>query len=55
MFQPGDDLRFGFKAANEIGLIGKLGQNDLDRYLSPDPRLVGPIDLTEATCPDEFL
>ena len=54
MFQPGDKLRFGFKAANEVGLVGELGENDLDRDLAPDGGLVGAVHDAEPPTADSL-
>ena len=44
VLQLGDQLRFAFEAADEVRLVGILGQDDFDRHLTVDQRLVGAVD-----------
>jgi hypothetical protein len=37
-------LRFAFKAADEVGLVGVLGQDDLDCHFPLDELLAGAVD-----------
>ena len=48
MLQAGDELGFGFKAADEVGLVGILGQDDLDGHFALDQGLSGAIDHAHA-------
>jgi len=52
MFQPRHQLRLGLKAANEVGVIGILRQNDLDGDFTLDQRLRGAIHCAESSCAD---
>ena len=36
MFQPGDKLRFAFKAPDKVGVISKAGQDDFDGHFATD-------------------
>ena len=54
MFQPGDELGFGFEAADEVGLVGVLGADDLERHLTLDQRLGGAIHNPHAALTDAF-
>jgi hypothetical protein len=47
-----DELRFGLEAADKIGLVGVLGQDDLDRHFAVDDRLVGAVDRSECALAD---
>ena len=53
VLQPGDELGLGLEAADEVGVIGVLRQDDLDRDIAPDPRLDGamrlPLKVSTAT------
>ena len=53
MLEPGDELRLGLEPADELGVVGELGPDHLDRHLPADRRLVGAVDDAEATaaCP----
>ena len=44
VLQAGDYLRFCFKAANKLRVVGVLAPDNLDRYLAPDARLDGTMD-----------
>ena len=50
MLQPSHKLGLGLEAANEVGVVGVLGQNDFDGDLALDERLNGPIDRVITTC-----
>jgi hypothetical protein len=54
VFQLGNNLCFGLKAADEIRLVGELGQDDLDRYIPVDEMLKGTIDSTISAFTDGF-
>ena len=47
MLEPRDQLRFGLEAADEVGVIGVLRQDDLDGDFALDERLHRPIDRAE--------
>jgi hypothetical protein len=55
VFQPRHKLRFHLKAADKIRLIGELRQNDLDRDIALDQRLVGTINRAETAYTEEFV
>ena len=40
MFQPRDALRLGLEPADEVGVVGEVGADDLDRHQASDRRLV---------------
>ncbi len=48
MFQPGHQLGLGLKAADEVGVVGILGENDLYRHLSLNHSLNSPVDSPKA-------
>ena len=52
VFQAGDGLRFRFEAADEIGVVGVAGADDLDHHLTADHRLVGAVHHAESTGAD---
>lgn len=52
MLQPCDDLRLGLEAADEVGVIGILGQDNLDGDVAPDHGLLGAKDRAEAAAAD---
>ncbi len=52
MLQAGDQLRFGFEAADEVGVVGVPGQDDLDGDFAPDRGLEGAVDGAEAAYAD---
>ena len=47
-------LRFAFKAADEVGLVGVLEQDDLDRHLAIDSLPVGAVDDTVGAFVDQI-
>ena len=49
VFQAGDKLSLGLKAANEIGVVGITGQNNFDGHIALNGWLQGPVDNTKAT------
>ena len=53
-----DDLSdhpgFGLEAPHEIGVVGEFGQDDLDRHLAVDRRLLGAVDDAESAFADAF-
>src|SRR5690349_12727500 len=55
VFQPRHKLRFRLEAANKIRTIGELWQNDLDRDIALDQRLVGTVNRAEASYTEEFV
>ena len=52
VFQPRNQLRFDFEAANELRLIGVFRQDDLDGDIATNRGLIGAIDYTEPPCTD---
>jgi hypothetical protein len=52
VFEPRDDLRFGLKAADELGMIGILRQDNLDRDRAADAGLLCAIDCAKAAYAD---
>ena len=44
VLESGHESCFGFKTADEVGLVRKAGQDDLDSNLAAYGRLVGAID-----------
>lgn len=54
VFQPGDELRLGFKAANEFGLVGVFFEDDFDRHFTSDGGLKRPVNRSKSPCPDFF-
>ena len=55
VFELGDQLGFGLEAADELGLVGVLGQDDLEGYFPVDERLPGAVDDAVGTLTDGFL
>jgi hypothetical protein len=53
MFQVGDHLGFGFKAADKVGVVGVFRQDDLNGYISIYGGLVGAIDRAKPTVTDQ--
>src|SRR5262249_3664803 len=54
MLQPRDKLGLCLKAADEVGVIGKLRQNDLDGDLTPYPDLLGTVYRPKTTHSDRL-
>ncbi len=52
VFQPGDELRLGLEPADEVGVVGELGPDDLDGDLPAHRRLHRPMDRSERAFPD---
>ncbi len=52
VFEPGDQLRFGLESTNEVGVVGQLRSNHLDRRLTTDSGLIGAVDGSRATFAD---
>ena len=52
MLDPGDELRLGFEAADELRVVGQRRADDLDRDLAPDVRLDRPVDDAEGAFAD---
>ena len=52
VFQPGNELGFCLKAADEIGLVGELGQDDFDGDFAVESRLGGAVNDAEAASAD---
>ncbi len=48
VLEAGDQLRLGLEAADEVGIVGELGPDDLDGHLAADLRLGRPVDDSEA-------
>jgi hypothetical protein len=48
VLQAGDELSFGFEAADELRVVGVAGQDDLDRHFTLDEGLNGAVDHAEA-------
>ena len=42
VFESRNELCLGLKAADEVRMVGVAGEDDLDRYLSPDRGFAGP-------------
>ena len=49
VLQTGDQLRLRLKAADEVGVVGVLGKDDLHGHLALDEGLHGTIDSAKAT------
>jgi hypothetical protein len=54
VLELGDQLGFGLEAADELGAVGELGQDDLYRYLAVDGLLAGAVDGTISAFTDQF-
>jgi hypothetical protein len=52
VLQSGDQLSFGFEAADEFRMVCVPGQDDLDRHFTLDQGLDGAVDDAEAAFPD---
>ncbi len=52
VLQAGDELGFGFEAADEFRVVGVAGQDDLDGHLALDQRLDGAVDDAETAFAD---
>jgi hypothetical protein len=53
MIQRGGGARFLFEAAQAIGISRGRRQQDLERHVAAEPRIVGAIDLAHSACADE--
>ncbi len=52
VLQPGHQLGFGLEAADEVGVVGVLGQDDFDGHVAPHRGLIGAVDHAEAARAD---
>ena len=55
MLDRGRDLAFVLEAAAELGVVGKLGRDDLQRDRPRGPQLLGPVDDAHATTAGDAL
>ncbi len=55
VLQPGHNLCFSFESSYELSLIGEAWQNYLNCHLSPNGRLVCPVNNAESACADSTL
>jgi hypothetical protein len=54
VFELRHQLRFGLEAADEFGLVGKLGQDDFDCYFPLDEWLPGAVNRPVCAFADGF-
>ena len=50
MRERGHGSRFPLESRAPIGIVGDAGRQDLNRDVTPEPRVAGPIDLAHAAC-----
>ena len=54
MLEIGDQLRFRLETADEVGLVGVLGQNDLDRHIPVNELLPGAVNSSVSALTEVF-
>ena len=54
MLQPGYELRFRFKSTDKVRRVSETWQDNLDRHLASNRRLVRPVNGAKTTGADAF-